>query len=189
MEIRFIDNIKNKIISDWKDTVKSELYITFDDNDLHAVAIPAPVKGILAEATEDTIRSFIYTKNVIGAWYYSSFQDGVGRIEPSNLLNDHIMYSGTYHMSDVFIILKPKMLRYSRVNRIISELDGDICSGFFKIIRNVDRTCRLKVNYSTSAEKLHFIFLYDKKTKKKAKNLERIILEAYDKGGTLWTRN
>ena len=184
-----VDIIKDKVISDWKETISTDLYISFDEDDLHAIAIPAPGKGILAEITESTIRTFIHTRRSIGSWYYKSFQDGVGKIEPSDTIQNAIMYSETHHMTDVYIVLKPKMLHYSRVNRIISELDGDICSGFFNVIRNVDKTCELKIKPETCAERLHFIFLYDKETEKKAKELERILLDAYDEGGAPWTRD
>lgn len=184
-----VDIMKDKVISDWKETVRSELYISFVDHHLHAISIPAPGKGLLEEVTEKTIDSFIYTNNAVSAWYYNSFQDGVGKIEPSDAISGAIMYSYIHKAQDMYIVLKPKMLHYSRVSRIVSELDGDICSGFFEVIRNVDHTCELRIKEGKPSDKLHFIFLYDKETEKKAKELERIILHAYNKGGSSWTRD
>ena len=100
-----------------------------------------------------------------------------------------MLYSFIHKEQDMYIVLKPKMLHYSRVSRIVSELDGDICSGFFEVIRNVDHTCELRIKEGKPSDKLHFIFLYDKETEKKAKELERIVLHAYDKGGKSWTKD
>lgn len=49
----------------------------------------------------------------------------------------------------------------------------------------MDGTCNLVIRplckRSGSADKLHFIFLYDKKTEKKARRLNAVITQAYEK--------
>ena len=183
--LKIFERIKNEIIYRWEDTVTTDLVVEFIELNEHSVIIPAPQKGILKGATERIINSFL--ENKVSSWYRKSFQDGIGTLSPENGSSTirNKRQCSTYYNENIYIVLSPYMLRYTTPETIISELDREICRGFFKVIYNVDGTCNLVIRplckRSGSADKLHFIFLYDKKTEKKARRLNAVITQAYEK--------